>query len=144
MSKLAVLFSIALAAQGLDYDRLAARIVAALEIAPSERVLIRYDPGYFAELVPALEDRLTEAKVTKLAQPSPDFDRLLESTDVYLWLPLRPKVVEISPAERQSLARWLDKGGPRREIHFHWSEGSVFADGLFGEHPAAFDALYEG
>ncbi|HYM11502.1 MAG TPA: hypothetical protein VEU62_12265, partial [Bryobacterales bacterium] len=30
-----------------------------------------------------------------------------------------------------------------REIHFHWREGSVLADGLPGPHSAALDAIYQ-
>ena len=41
------------------------------------------------------------------------------------------------------LARWLDQGGTHRQVHFHWSQGSVLADGLAGEHSAAFDRMYQ-
>jgi len=42
-----------------------------------------------------------------------------------------------------ALARWLDKGGTRREIHFHWSSGSVLPDGLAGTHSPQLDAIYQ-
>ncbi|MCI0694464.1 aminopeptidase [candidate division KSB1 bacterium] len=31
----------------------------------------------------------------------------------------------------------------RRQIHFHWSQGSVLADGLAGEHSATLDSVYQ-
>jgi len=156
-------------AQGLDYEAMAARIIGALKLREGERVLMRFDPGYFSELVGPLRRRIREAgavdvgaleyiesaavrnttpadEVKRLARAEAQtsaFERLLEAVDVYLWLPLRSKVREISPAERAALARWLDKGGVRREIHFHWSEGSVLADGLAGEHSAAMDEVYQ-
>jgi hypothetical protein len=65
----------------------------------------------------------------------------LNSADIYLWLPLSKR--EVSPGERRALADWLDRGGTHREIHFHWSEGSVNPDGLHGEHSAALDRAYE-
>ena len=68
---------------------------------------------------------------------------MLAETDVYLWLPLREQTAPISPAERLALGRWLDQGSARRQIHFHWSAGSVNPDGLAGEHSPALDALYQ-
>ena len=65
----------------------------------------------------------------------------LDTADVYLWLPLRKR--EISVDERQALAKWLDQGGVRREIHYHWAEGSVEPDGLRGDHSAALESVYQ-
>ena len=65
----------------------------------------------------------------------------LDQADIYLWLPLRKRV--ITPEERAKLADWLDRGGTHREIHFHWAEGSVNPDGQAGEHSRALDRMYE-
>jgi hypothetical protein len=70
-------------------------------------------------------------------------EKLLEMTDVYLWLPLTESKRQVSPQESAALVQWLDKGGARREIHFHWDLGSVLADGLTGPHPPENDAIYQ-
>ena len=158
----------------LTYDAFAARITDALKLQAGERVLIRFDPGYFNQLVAPLRRRIRAVSAIDLgaleyietaalredgvATPSGAyadsnrqahteaqsraFEQLLDSVDVYLWLPLREGVRQIAPAETRALARWLDKGGSRRQIHFHWSSGSVMPDGLAGEHSAALDAVY--
>jgi hypothetical protein len=79
----------------------------------------------------------------RLEAQSRAFEQLLDSADVYLWLPLRDRIRQVAPAEALALGRWLDKGGPRRQIHFHWSGGSVLPDGLPGQHSPALDAIYE-
>ena len=150
----------------LNYDAFAARITDALKLQAGERVLIRFDPGYFNQLVAPLrrriravsaidlgaleyietaairEDGAARASGANTDSQSRAFEQLLDSVDVYLWLPLREGVRQIAPAETRALARWLDKGGSRRQIHFHWSSGSVMPDGLAGEHSSAFDEVY--
>ncbi len=116
-----------------NYDKMAARIVAALKPARGERVLFGGDPAYFQELVEPLRRRLREAGAVETSS--------LDSADIYLWLPLGAR--EISAEERAALAAWLDAGGSHREIHFHWSEGSVEPDGLRGAHSPELDRLYE-
>jgi aminopeptidase len=158
----------------LNYEAFAAHITDALKLQAGERVLIRFDPGYFNQLVVPLRRRIRAVRAIDVgaleyietaalredgAAPasgantdsnrqahadaqSRAFEQLLDSVDVYLWLPLREGVRQIPPAETRALARWLDKGGSRRQIHFHWSSGSVLPDGLPGEHSAAFDEVY--
>ncbi|MGH7601777.1 MAG: membrane dipeptidase, partial [bacterium] len=145
----------------LQYDTMAAKIADALKLRKDERVLIRFDPGYFNELVEPLRRHIRTAGAVEVgaleyiesatirngvrsdnAQPRV-FEQLLETVDVYLWLPVRTDLREIPAPESQALQRWLDKGGARRQIHFHWSQGSVLADGLAGEHSAALDSVYK-
>jgi hypothetical protein len=137
---------------GLNYDRIADRIVESLALAPGERVILRYDPAYFHELTAPLASRIKAAGAVVMAEmeylkpPASDQGRLaaaLKSADVYLWMPLRDDVLYVSVAEQQALTDWLAQGGTHREIHFHWSGGSVLADGLAAKHPAAFDRIYE-
>ena len=120
-------------ATALDYDRMAVKIVEALKPARGERVLFGGDPDYFQELSDALRKRLKEAGAVETHE--------LNSADIYLWLPLSKRTV--SPGERKALISWLERGGPRREIHFHWAEGSVQADGLPGAHSALLDRAYQ-
>ncbi len=136
-----------LAAQSsINYDAVAERITIALKLQPSERVLMRYDPDYFSALKAPLEARIRGAKAVLLPplhaqDPLPE--RPLDSADVYLWLPLGTAARQLSDGERELLVRWLQKGGTRREIHFHWSEGTRRPDGLPAGHPPGFDALYQ-
>lgn len=136
----------------LNYDHMADRIVKSLALSKGERVILRYDPGYFRELSAPLKSRITSAGAVIAAEleylePSKtDGGRLadaLKSADVYLWMPMRAGVRYVPPAEQQALIQWLDQGGAHREIHFHWSEGSVLADGLATAHPPEFDRLYQ-
>ncbi len=117
----------------LHYDHMAQRIVAALQPAHGERVMVGGDPEYFQELAAPLRARLKEAGAVEVQS--------LDMADIYLWLPLRKRV--ITPEERAKLADWLDRGGAHREIHFHWAEGSVNPDGQPGEHSRALDRMYE-
>jgi hypothetical protein len=150
----AALFALPLAAQlsPLNYPRIADRLIGALSLSSGERVLVPTDPGYFDELIPALEERIRKAGAvpvrtewTPKDQPrsGKTIRELLEETDVFLWLPFRTNAREVTPQEARDIARWTDRGGKRRQIHFHWDQGSVEADGLAGEHTAELDRIYE-
>jgi leucyl aminopeptidase (aminopeptidase T) len=150
-------------AQDLTPEAMARRIVDALQLQPGERVLLRHDPGYFSEIIVPLRRLVREKGAIDLgaleyveiaaldsapttessAAASEAFAKLLESVDVYIWLPVRTEVRTTPPAEAQALARWLDEGGTHRQVHFHWSQGSVLADGLATTHSQALDTLYE-
>ncbi|MBZ5593409.1 MAG: aminopeptidase [Acidobacteriia bacterium] len=123
----------ALPVNPLHYDHMAERIVAALKPAHGERVMFGGDPEYFQDLMTPLRMRLRNAGAVEVQS--------LDQADIYLWLPLRKR--EITPQERVKLAAWLDRGGSHREIHFHWAEGSVNADGQAGEHSRALDRMYQ-
>ena len=151
----------------LNYDAIATRILTSLHLQPGERVLIRYDPEYFDELVAPLRKGIRSVAAVDLAameyvsgaeslQKIPAdpmirkvqreahvkaFSQLLESADVYLWLPTS-KERDLYEEEAEALSSWLKKGGSRREIHFHWRSGSMMADGLPGEHSEQFDEIY--
>jgi hypothetical protein len=149
--------------QPMNYQAMAQRIVDSLQLQPGERVLLRHDPGYFAELLAPLRRLVREQGAIDLgaleyveiaaldpsptaASPQPagqSFEQMLSGVDVYIWLPLRAAVRTTPPAEARALARWLDQGGRHRQVHFHWSQGSTLADGLAGEHSAALDRVYE-
>ncbi len=136
----------------MNYDHMANRIVKSLALEKGERVIVRYDPGFFHEITAPLKARIAaagavvSAEMEYLKPPATDGGRLenaLKSADVYLWMPLREDVLYVSPAEQQALTHWLAEGGTHREIHFHWIGGSVLADGLSTTHPPAFDRLYQ-
>jgi leucyl aminopeptidase (aminopeptidase T) len=153
----------------LNYEAMAARIINALKLREGERVLIRFDPGYFNELVGPLRRHIRAAgaidlgaleyvesaairpdapadepkRRTQVEAQSKAFEQLLDAVDVYLWLPMRTKRARASCRQAQALQHWLDNGGARRQIHFHWSQGSVLSDGLAGEHVMALDSVYQ-
>ncbi|MBL8229142.1 MAG: class A beta-lactamase [Bryobacterales bacterium] len=119
----------------IDYEKLAQRMVMALNPQAGEKFKLRPDPGYYESLLPALRRRLNRAGAAETTT--------LEDASIYLWLPLRPGGPPLPAAERETLRKWVDLGGSRRQLHFHWGEGSVYTDGLYGEHQPALDALYQ-
>jgi hypothetical protein len=145
--------------KSLNYSHLADRIVDALKLRKGEKVLVRRDPGYFEELTPLLTSRIRAAGATVLGpldyqpkvtsppsaspHPAQSYTGMIESADVYLWLPLRTEVREVSAGERAALVHWLEEGGTHREIHFHWQEGSVDPDGLPGLHSSGLNTMYQ-
>lgn len=128
--------------QSLPYEAMARRIVAALQISPDERVLLRVDPATMAPLAPVVRSILeTRGAVVDVLPygPAPDLDARLARTDVYVWL---PAPATATPADQAGiLARWLDNGAGR-ELHFHWVDGTRDVDGLPARHTPAYDAVY--
>jgi hypothetical protein len=127
----------------IPYDRLAQRIVASLKVVKGERVLLRYDPKTLGPLEAPLRTRLVAqgASVETLNYgPASDLAERLARTDIYIWLPAGEDA-PTDATQRELLARWLDEGRGR-QIHFHWSGGTVDPDGLPGVHAAAFDEIY--
>ena len=154
--------------QEMNYERIAERILSSLRLQPGDRVLIRYDPTYFAELISPLRkgvrsaaavdigafEYVPEAETVQAIPSDPmirkiqtdahlkAFSDLLENVDVYLWL-AAGKGRDLYDVEAEALRNWLKKGGKRRQIHFHWSTGSMLSDGLGGEHNETLDRIYE-
>lgn len=128
----------------LPYEAMAARMVAALQPEPGERVLLRFDP----ELMPGLEAevrrQLEEAGAQVGSLPygeAEDFEQRLNQTDAYIWLPVADQFTSTPPEQAQALGRWLDEGRGR-QIHFHWGSGTFGLDGTPGTHSAAYDRVY--
>jgi aminopeptidase len=124
-------------------DRMAEHIVHALEPVPDERIALRFNPSTLPALEPVVRAALARsgARVETWQGPSvDDFERRLAATDVYIWLPGASAIT--SAEQSAALRRWVDAGGTRREIHFHWSEGTLNADTTPGQHSALFDRMY--
>jgi hypothetical protein len=123
---------------------MARRIVNALQIERGERVMLRFDPQTMRELEPEVASQLRAAGAVVESHPFgplADFERRLASTDVYVWLPAGPTAV--TPANQATaLAEWLDSRQDRRELHFHWVDGTRDPDGLPVPHRAAYDRVY--
>jgi hypothetical protein len=134
-----------LGAAEMDHASIAQRIAAALKLTEGERVLIRFDPASFAGLVKPLEEairRKNAVPLRPLAASDPLEEQLLGDAAVFVRLPLGESARPLAAGEEAALIRWLGKGGARREIHFHWADGSRRPDGLPAPHPPEFDALY--
>lgn len=132
--------------QGINFDQLATRIVSALKLRQGERVLMRTDPTYFSEIVAPLRQQIQVAGGTVLKPLSAGENltwEVLQPADVFVALPLNESGRRLSAPETAILVRWMGQGGARRQLHFHWSDGSRGADGLPVRHPPGFDALYE-
>src|SRR5688572_11245327 len=126
------------------WSDMARRIVAALQIERGERVMLRFDPQTMRELEPEVAKQLRAAGAEVESHPFgplDDFSRRLSNTDVYVWLPAGPTAV--TPASQAAaLVDWLDARQDRRELHFHWVDGTRDADGLPVPHRPAYDAVY--
>jgi hypothetical protein len=131
---------------GINYDRLATRIVSALKLRRGERVLMRTDPSYFSEIVSPLQRQIRAAGGMAL-EPLPVGRTLtaeiVQPADVFVALPVSESGRQLTAPESSILVRWLSQGGAKRELHFHWSEGTRRADGLPDTHSREFDGLYE-
>ena len=126
-----------------DLHRITEHIVHALEPVPDERVVLRFDPGTFPSLEPALRSALERAGAqveTWTGQDVDAFARRLEAVDVYVWLPGASAVT--TAEQRAALRHWVDRGGTRRELHFHWSEGTLKPDGAAAVHTPAHERQY--
>jgi hypothetical protein len=132
-----------LASQALPYGDMATRLVAALKIVAGDRVLLRLNPDVMPELEPAVWAALERAGAsveTLGAGPVSDLGVRLERTDIYVWLPGASTVT--GAEDRKAITKWVDAGGARRELHFHWLEGTLQADGAAAAHTPAYDRLY--
>jgi hypothetical protein len=142
LAVLVVLAAWRTAAQSLPYEAMAARIVAALQTTPGERILLRVDPNTMAALPPIVRKQL-EARGAVVDMipygPVADFEARLAKTDVYVWLPAPSSA---TPGDQAlMLQRWIDNG-PGREVHFHWVDGTRDVDGLPATHTPAYDRVY--
>jgi hypothetical protein len=123
---------------------MARRIVMALQVERGERVMLRFDPLTMRELEPEVAKQLRAAGAQVESHafgPIDDFPRQLSETDVYVWLPAGPAAA--TPASQSAaLVTWLDARQDRRELHFHWVDGTRDADGLPVPHRPAYDRVY--
>lgn len=130
----------------IDYGRAATRIVASLKLQRGERVLMRTDPTYFTGLVGPLQQQLRSAGASVLDPLSTEkilTADIVARTDVFIELPISDSGRQLAPPESAVLVEWLQQGAARRELHFHWSEGTRHADGTPAKHFPDLDRQYE-
>jgi L-aminopeptidase/D-esterase-like protein len=126
------------------WQAMARRIVDALQVERGERVMLRFDPATMRALEPEVAKQLRDAGATVESFPFGALDgfaRRLERTDVYVWLPAGP-TASTPPDQAAALVTWLDSHQDRRELHFHWVDGTRDVDGLPVPHKAAYDRVY--
>jgi Thermophilic metalloprotease (M29) len=134
----------ALAQTRFSWSDMARRIISALQVERGERVMLRFDPQTMRELEPELAKQLRAAGAEVESHPFgplDDFARRLASVDIYVWLPAGPTAVTPT-AQSAALVEWLDARQDRRELHFHWVDGTRDVDGLPAPHRAAYDGVY--
>ena len=134
----------AAAQEPFPWPAMARRIVNALQIERGERVMLRFDPDTMRALEPEVARQLREAGATVESHPFgalDDFAKRLEGTDVYVWLPAGPNAG--TPADQSAaLVAWIEARPERRELHFHWVDGTRDVDGLPVPHKPAYDRVY--
>jgi hypothetical protein len=126
------------------WPAMARRIVSALRIERGERVMLRFDPRTMRELETEVAKQLRSAGATVESHPFgplQNFSTLLDRTDVYVWLPAGP-TASTPPSQAAALVDWLDARQDRRELHFHWVDGTRDVDGLPAPHTTAYDRVY--
>lgn len=125
------------------YPVMAERIVHALRLTPDERVVLRLNPDVMPAFEPVVRDALRHAGArveTWTGRDIQRFEERLKDATVYIWLPGASNVT--TPDQAAALRRWTDAGGSRRELHFHWVEGTLNRDRSPAEHTEVFDRLY--
>jgi Thermophilic metalloprotease (M29) len=126
------------------WPEMARQIVTALQVERGERVMLRFDPQTMRELEPEVAKQLRAAGAEVESHPFgplDDFSRRLSTTDIYVWLPAGQSAVT-PPDQSAALVEWLDARQDRRELHFHWVDGTRDADGLPVPHRPAYDRVY--
>jgi hypothetical protein len=139
-----MLSMMAVAQVSFPWPDMARRIVHALQIQRGERVMLRFDPETMRELEPEVAKQLRAAGAVVESHPFGPLDRFaerLEDTDVYVWLPAGPNAIT-PPDQSAALVSWLDARRERRELHFHWVDGTRDVDGLPAPHRPAYDRVY--
>jgi len=159
----------------IQYQAIAERIVAQLQLQPGEKVISVAMPGYMNEFQPHIRYAVMKAGgidlgvIDVLRTPYPaewdpkllrtgldtsieGYVELLKDVDVGIML---PGTNPAHPAYKAMQRLLVEKGGPRRTIHFHWTDpyGPLGSDlGLTGVtvmpgHPApamqTIDVVYQ-
>jgi hypothetical protein len=138
----------------LQWEALAGRIVDQLALEPGERVIALAQPGMFAPMIPHLRYAVMQAGAVDLGvievidEPYPEtwdpavlrrgfdvskaaYEEMLRDVDAAILL---PGTNPVHPAYAALQMLLFKAGGPRRTIHFHWTDpySSSGNEGLMG------------
>jgi len=109
-----------------------------------EHVMLRFDPRVLPDLPGRLQPLLERHGATVEALPYgavADFQRRLQSTDAYIWLPFSLFGFAEPAGQIEALRDWtVARRG--RQVHFHWGDGTRTVDGRNAQHTEAFDRIY--
>jgi len=142
----------ALPQRTMQWQALAARIVQQLQLEPGERVISIAQPGVFTELVPLLRYEVMKAGgvdlgvIDVLDDPYPaewsaetlgkglvastlEYTKMLKDVDAAIML---PGANPVHPAYSALQRLLFDARGPRRTIHFHWTDPYSSSGNEFG------------
>ena len=142
----------ALPQRTMQWQALAARIVQQLQLQPGERVIAVAQPGMFEEIIPHLRFEVMKAGGVDLGvfdvldDPYPaEWDakvlanglfasraayvQLLKDVDAAIML---PGANPVHPAYGAMQVLLLNERGPRRTIHFHWTDPYSSSGNEFG------------
>ncbi len=142
----------ALPQRTMQWQALAARIVQQLQLEPGERVISIAQPGMFAELVPLLRYEVMKAGgvdlgvIEVLDDPYPaewsaatlaqglaaskaEYVKMLKDVDAAIML---PGANPVHPAYSALQSLLFEARGPRRTIHFHWTDPYSSSGNEFG------------
>jgi hypothetical protein len=126
----------------IDYKALAERIVEQLQLEPGEKVIALAQPGMFEEFIPHFRYAVMKTGaidmgiIDVLDPPYPaDWDPEIirkgyaDATDAYVEMledidaaVMMPGANPVLPAYKALQLLLIEKGGPRRTIHFHWTD----------------------
>ena len=129
----------------LPYPDMAQQIMRSLAPSANERVIIGYDPNHMAELTlqtrRLLEGTVKSVTLRPVGDSIPLKDQLA-TADIFIWMPLGPGLdPDLVGAEVALSNAWVSQG-QNRQLHFHWDDGTRAADGMYGSHSPAIDAIY--
>ncbi len=136
----------------MQWQALAERIVQQLQLEPGERVISIAQPGMFSELVPLLRYEVMRAGgvdlgvIEVLDDPYPaewstetlskgliastlEYTRMLKDVDAAIML---PGANPVHPAYSALQRLLFEARGPRRTIHFHWTDAYSSSGNEFG------------
>ncbi len=136
----------------MQWQALAARIVQQLQLQPGERVISVAQPGMFEELIPQIRYQVMQAGAVDLgvidvlddpypsawnaellgkglAASSAAYSNMLKDVDAAIML---PGANPVHPAYSAMQRLLFTEKGPRRTIHFHWTDPYSSSGNEFG------------
>ncbi len=142
----------ALPQRTMQWQALAARIVQQLQLEPGERVISIAQPGMFEEIVPFIRYEVMKAGgvdmgvIDVLDDPYPaewsaetlgkglfasttEYGKMLKDVDAAIML---PGANPVHPAYAALQRLLMNERGPRRTIHFHWTDPYSSSGNEFG------------
>lgn len=136
----------------IQYQALAERVVAQMKLEPGEKVISVAMPGHMEEFIPHIRYAVMKAGaidlgvIDVLQTPFPEewdskllragldasttaYEKFLEDVDAAIML---PGANPAHPAYKALQRLLVSRGGPRRTLHFHWTDAYSHGGAEFG------------